>query len=271
MTPLEAALSIRFWAARTSSAAFSAPSVAAMPAFLVRVFSSLRTALLRSVRTMVWRLRLIWLLMLAKGSCSSTRDRTRRGYPPLWILVTSGPAGTVVGSPWTSAASATCPSWRTSTTGRARSPIASSSCAVPSTHGTCGPSTSTPWTSSASAESPSSCSRSDWTTRATSSTSSTPLDTSTSGTRCPGPSPLARAWSSSSTPPRGSRLRPSPTAISRWRTTSRSSPASTSSTCRPPTRTVAQRRSSRCSASRPRTSCASAPRRATACPACSTR
>jgi GTP-binding protein LepA len=81
----------------------------------------------------------------------------------------------------------------------------------------------------------------------------------------------ARAWSCSSTPPRASRPRRWPTATWPSSTTSRSSPASTRSTCPPPTPTSTPRRSRTCSASPPRTSCASRPRPARACPSCSTR
>ncbi len=65
MTPLLAALSRRLMARRVSSSAFSAPSSAAVVAALVRVFSSERTALLRTRRFSFCLLRLIWLLMLA--------------------------------------------------------------------------------------------------------------------------------------------------------------------------------------------------------------
>src|SRR5579862_4365452 len=65
ITPLLAALSSRLTARRASSSAFSAPSSAAVVAALVRVFSSERTALLRTRRASFCLLRLIWLLMLA--------------------------------------------------------------------------------------------------------------------------------------------------------------------------------------------------------------
>src|SRR4051794_16910518 len=65
MTPLVAALSMRFMAMRSASAALSAPASAAATAFLVRVRSSDRTVLLATRRFSFWRLRLIWLLMLA--------------------------------------------------------------------------------------------------------------------------------------------------------------------------------------------------------------
>ena len=68
-------------------------------------------------------------------------------------------------------------------------------------------------------------------TATTSCTSSTPPATSTSATRSPARWPPARAWSCSSTPPRASRPRPWPTATWPSSTTSRSSPASTRSTC----------------------------------------
>ena len=52
-------------AARIASAASSAPASTAVTAVLVRVRISERTALLRSRRRSFWRLRLIWLRMLA--------------------------------------------------------------------------------------------------------------------------------------------------------------------------------------------------------------
>ena len=70
MTPLAAALSIRLMASRSASSLSSAPCSMAAMARLVRVRSSDRTALLRACRLMVWRLRLIWLLMFATdGPC----------------------------------------------------------------------------------------------------------------------------------------------------------------------------------------------------------
>ena len=65
MTPLVAAMSMRFCAARTSSVAFSALSATALVAFFTRVFSSEETALLATRRFSFCLLRLIWLLMLA--------------------------------------------------------------------------------------------------------------------------------------------------------------------------------------------------------------
>src|SRR2546421_13105600 len=65
MTPWAAALSMRFTAARRASAESSAPVSAACTARLTRVLISERAALLRRRRRSFWRLRLIWLLMLA--------------------------------------------------------------------------------------------------------------------------------------------------------------------------------------------------------------
>ncbi len=86
-----------------------------------------------------------------------------------------------------------------------------------------------------------------------------------------GRSPPARARCSSSTPRRASRRRRSPTPTSRSSTTSRSCRASTRSTCRPPTPTRSRGDRERARHRRPRTSCRSRPRRARACPSCSTR
>ena len=77
-------------------------------------------------------------------------------------------------------------------------------------------------------------------------------------------SPPARAPSCSSTPPRASRRRPSPTSTSRWRTTSRSSRCSTRSTCRRPSRRSTPRSSPTSSAASPRTACGSPARPARA-------
>src|SRR5688500_372594 len=74
MIPLAAALSRRLMARRTLSAFCSVPIVATAP--FTRVFSSLLTALLRSARLALVRLRFFWLLMLAtSSSCSSAADR----------------------------------------------------------------------------------------------------------------------------------------------------------------------------------------------------
>ena len=70
-------------------------------------------------------------------------------------------------------------------------------------------------------------------------------------------SPPARARSCWSTPPRASRRRPSPTSTWRWRTTSRSSPCSTRSTCRPRSPRSSPRSSPTSSAATPRTCCGS--------------
>src|SRR3954471_15241711 len=71
MTPLEAALSIRWLARRVASALPSADSCAAVRAFFTRVFTSERTALLRTRRFSFWALRLIWLLMFATTTTCS--------------------------------------------------------------------------------------------------------------------------------------------------------------------------------------------------------
>src|SRR5215207_4425107 len=75
MTPLAAALSSRFMARRRASALSSVP--AELSAVLTRVFSSLLTALLRSARLALVRIRFFWLLMLATDqSFVSARSRT---------------------------------------------------------------------------------------------------------------------------------------------------------------------------------------------------
>src|SRR3954449_10334518 len=71
MTPLAAALSIRLIARRVASALPSADSWAAVMAFFTRVFTSERTALLRTRRFSFWALRLIWLLMFATTTTCS--------------------------------------------------------------------------------------------------------------------------------------------------------------------------------------------------------
>src|SRR5580693_4278289 len=78
MTPLAAALSIRFTARRNASALSSAPLSAALTALFARVLSSARTDLLRRRRFSFWRFRLIWLLMLATGRSSVFFERGRR-------------------------------------------------------------------------------------------------------------------------------------------------------------------------------------------------
>src|SRR5580658_4587521 len=70
MTPRAAALSIRLTASRNISTLSSAPFSAAISAFLVRVRSSARTDLLRRRRFSFWRLRLIWLAILATWGSS---------------------------------------------------------------------------------------------------------------------------------------------------------------------------------------------------------
>src|SRR5277367_5992067 len=78
MTPLAAALSIRFTARRSASALSSAPLSAAPTADFERVRSSARTDLLRRRRFSFWRFRLIWLLMLATGRSSVLFEKGRR-------------------------------------------------------------------------------------------------------------------------------------------------------------------------------------------------
>ena len=65
MTPFWAALSMRLTALPTASSASSVPRASSAERSEVR--SSLRTALLRVRALSFWRLRLIWLLMLAMG------------------------------------------------------------------------------------------------------------------------------------------------------------------------------------------------------------
>ncbi len=78
MTPRAAALSIRFTARRSASTLSSASLSAAVTADFARVRSSARTDLLRSRRFSFWRLRLIWLLMLATCRSSVFFERERR-------------------------------------------------------------------------------------------------------------------------------------------------------------------------------------------------
>src|SRR5690242_14155946 len=90
MTPLAAAMSMRFTARRVSSSALSAPSATAADAALVRVLSSLRTALLRAAAFRFCLLRLIWLLMLAMGvllvASDSNPERLPKGAGSRHIL-----------------------------------------------------------------------------------------------------------------------------------------------------------------------------------------
>ena len=65
MTPFWAAMSIFLTAARTASSFESSPMV--VSAAFIRLFSSLRTALLRSADLALVRIRFFWLLMLATG------------------------------------------------------------------------------------------------------------------------------------------------------------------------------------------------------------
>src|SRR6185312_4124103 len=67
MTPRDAALSRRLTAMRRASSEPSAPVSVAVTADLTRVLISDFTALLRSRSFSFWRLRLIWLLILATG------------------------------------------------------------------------------------------------------------------------------------------------------------------------------------------------------------
>src|SRR5688500_3793083 len=78
MTPLAAALSMRFIAICVAVGAASSAVSAARTALFTRVFISDRTALLRRRRFSFWRLRLIWLLMFATGR----RDYQRTGSFP---------------------------------------------------------------------------------------------------------------------------------------------------------------------------------------------
>src|SRR4051812_23151658 len=96
MTPLAAALSIFFCARRNDSWASSEPAV---NAFLVRVFSSLRTALLRAADLALVRFRFFWLLMFATNSSFATGPREdNRAAPPAQPRTRSGwkPAGSLV-------------------------------------------------------------------------------------------------------------------------------------------------------------------------------
>src|SRR4051794_31681569 len=81
MTPLVAALSMRLMASRSASGVVSAPVEAAVSAVLVRVFSSARTALLRSRRFSLVLLRLIWLLMLATAGNVLGNEKRPAGGP----------------------------------------------------------------------------------------------------------------------------------------------------------------------------------------------
>src|SRR5580692_7536807 len=105
MTPLAAALSIRFTARRSASTLSSAPLSAAVTAFLVRVRSSARTDLLRRRSFSFWRFRLIWLLMLATGRSSVLFERGRG-----WAKASPLRRTTVAGGGPLSAA-ATRPAW----------------------------------------------------------------------------------------------------------------------------------------------------------------
>ena len=67
IVPFEAAFASRFCACRDRSPASAAPDSAAVYAAFTRVLSSERTVLFRTRRFSFWRLRLIWLLMLATG------------------------------------------------------------------------------------------------------------------------------------------------------------------------------------------------------------
>ena len=153
ITPLAAALSRRFTARRTSSPLASEPML--LVAFLTRVLSSLRTALLRSARLALVRLRFFWLLMLATDRPSGCRRTAAQGYrdhpgrPTLRRVRVAALVGSI-DTPWTALASATSRSSPTSTTASRRCPIASSRSPAPSTRVTCASSTSTRWTSSAS-------------------------------------------------------------------------------------------------------------------------
>ena len=151
-------MSRRLTARRTASSLSSVPIVAV--AVLTRVFSSLLTALLRSARLALVRLRFFWLLMFATGrplrNRSSAFETARQGYPwPRRLPTATGRdrhrrAVASTHRPWTSTASATSRSSPTSTTASRRCPTASSRSPARSTPATCASSTSTRWTSSAS-------------------------------------------------------------------------------------------------------------------------
>src|ERR1700737_3488488 len=87
MTPRAAALSIRLTATRRSASTLSSPRSADRVAVLARVLISDFTALLRSRRTSLVRLRLIWLLMLATAvlgqRCSGNRNRLAASGRPV--------------------------------------------------------------------------------------------------------------------------------------------------------------------------------------------